>query len=404
MISDLHLGARTGVDVLRRPEALDALVAALDGVDRLVVLGDLLELRHGPVHEALALARPVLRAIGQALGPDAEVVLVAGNHDHRLVAPWLDWRERSGRQPLRIEEHAGARASYATRAIERMVAPARLDVAYPGLWLADGVYATHGHYLDRHNTTPSFERLGGGRDRPRPARAAGRRRHPRRLRARCSRRSTPSSTPSPPARRARAPARTTACRRARGTRCPATPSARWRGRALAGAFPVAIAAINRAGIGPVHADLSGVGLRNAGLRAMGAVVEHLSVPARHVIFGHTHRAGPLEGDEPGPWTTPAGVRLHNAGSWVYESMYNESGPQSPYWPGDAVVLDDGAAPRHVRAARRASARRRSRRRWRDSRREARRVDRHARVGRAARRRPRCGGDARRRAARRGPRP
>ena len=42
------------------------------------------------------------------------------------------------------------------------------------------------------------------------------------------------------------------------------------------------------------------------------------------------------------------MRLHNTGSWVYESMYNDSGPQSPYWPGDAVVLDDGEAPRHLR--------------------------------------------------------
>jgi hypothetical protein len=347
VISDLHLGARTGVDVLRRPEALHALVGELDGVDRLVVLGDLLELRHGPVHEALALARPVLRAIGQALGPDAEVVLVAGNHDHRLVAPWLDWRERSGRQPLRVEEHAGARASYATRAIERMVAPARLDVAYPGLWLADGVYATHGHYLDRHNTTPSFERLAAG--------VIG-----RLLRVPLTDAGTPDDyervlTPIYAfldAVAARATREGTGAHDGVSSRAWNTMSSdaerNWRGRALAGAFPVAIAAINRAGIGPVHADLSGVGLRNAGLRAMGAVIEHLSVPARHVIFGHTHRAGPLEGDEPGPWTTPSGVRLHNAGSWVYESMYNDDGPRSPYWPGDAVVLDDGAAPRHVR--------------------------------------------------------
>ena len=43
-----------------------------------------------------------------------------------------------------------------------MLQPASLDVVYPGLWLDDGVYATHGHYLDRHVTVPSFERLGSG--------------------------------------------------------------------------------------------------------------------------------------------------------------------------------------------------------------------------------------------------
>ena len=38
----------------------------------------------------------------------------------------------------------------------------RLDVAYPGCWLRDDVYALHGHYSDRHATVPMFERLGAG--------------------------------------------------------------------------------------------------------------------------------------------------------------------------------------------------------------------------------------------------
>ena len=48
------------------------------------------------------------------------------------------------------------------RPVARMLAPASVDVAYPGVWLADGVYATHGHYVDRHSTVPSFERLAAG--------------------------------------------------------------------------------------------------------------------------------------------------------------------------------------------------------------------------------------------------
>src|SRR5205807_6981006 len=28
--------------------------------------------------------------------------------------------------------------------------PARVRVHYPGVWLSQGVWATHGHYLDRH--------------------------------------------------------------------------------------------------------------------------------------------------------------------------------------------------------------------------------------------------------------
>src|ERR671920_30976 len=96
VVSDLHLGARTGVDLLRhRPAAREALLARLDGADRLVLLGDTLELRHGPVREALAAARPVLEAMGRAFG--GEVVLVPGNHDHGLLSEWLEGRGSGGR-------------------------------------------------------------------------------------------------------------------------------------------------------------------------------------------------------------------------------------------------------------------------------------------------------------------
>src|SRR4051794_13523726 len=98
VVSDLHLGARTGVDVLQRPAARGALLERLDGVDRLVLLGDTLELRHGPVREALAAARPVLEAIGAAMAGD-EGVGVAGNHDPRLLAPGLRGRGDGGRPP-----------------------------------------------------------------------------------------------------------------------------------------------------------------------------------------------------------------------------------------------------------------------------------------------------------------
>src|SRR4051812_39203578 len=110
VVSDLHLGARTGVDVLRRPVVRGALLERLDGVDRLVLLGDTLELRHGPVREAHAAARPVLAEIGAAMA-GGEVLLVAGNHHHRLLAPWLEARGDWGRPPpLGLPERPGAEA------------------------------------------------------------------------------------------------------------------------------------------------------------------------------------------------------------------------------------------------------------------------------------------------------
>jgi hypothetical protein len=348
VISDLHLGARSDVDVLRRPAAQNALLAALDGVERLVILGDLLELRHGPMYDALEAARPVLKAIGEALGPDGEVVLVPGNHDFRLISPWLEWRSRNGPEPLGLQERAGPKASTGTRAIARMVQPASLDVVYPGIWLDDGIYATHGHYVDRHVTVPSFERLGAG--------VLG-----RLLGAPADDATAPDDYEvalAPMYALLDAIAQRVGDGRAAA---PGNVSARawqrlssdgkrdaWRARAVAGAFPVAIAALNKAGIGPLKADLSGAELRRANLRAMGDVIERLGIDARHVVFGHTHRSGPHPDDDAGDWRVAGGVQLTNTGCWVYESMYLDRRWGSPYWPGGAVELESGGDPRFAR--------------------------------------------------------
>ena len=53
--------------------------------------------------------------------------------------------------------------------------PIKPRFAYPGIWLRDDVYATHGHYLDRHLTVPTTRAArgrgdrAGARDRPPPA-------------------------------------------------------------------------------------------------------------------------------------------------------------------------------------------------------------------------------------------
>jgi hypothetical protein len=289
----------------------------------------------------------VFALIGERLGPSAQVVVVPGTHDHRLIAPWLDWRGRSEPATLGLQEHAGPEASIVTREIARMLAPASLDVVYPGIWLADDVYATHGHYLDRHVTIPSFERLGAG--------AIG-----RVLGEPLERVAGPDDyevvlapmyalLDALAARvadgRAAAPGNASVKVWSRLT--PGGPRS-WHGRLLVGAFPLGIAALNRAGLGPVKADLSGPELRRAALRAMGEVVARLRVHARHVIFGHTHRAGPLPGDDAHEWALAGGGALLNLGSWVYESMYLDRQWGNPYWPGGAALLEDGDPPRFLR--------------------------------------------------------
>ena len=91
-----------------RPAVLETLLAALEGVDRLVLLGDTLELRQGDVPRG-----PRPRGAGRcgAIGERLEgrpVVLVPGNHDHALARRWLERREH----PLGLENRcAPERAS-----------------------------------------------------------------------------------------------------------------------------------------------------------------------------------------------------------------------------------------------------------------------------------------------------
>jgi hypothetical protein len=114
---------------------------------------------------------------------------------------------------------------------------------------------------------------------------------------------------------------------------------------LAGAFPLAIAALNRAGLGPLRADLSSRELRRAGLRAIGEVAAGLRLGDAYVVFGHTHRAGPLPGDSVGEWRAPSGARLVNCGCWTYDAHFMDGAPSdSPYWPGSCVLVEDDGAP------------------------------------------------------------
>ena len=62
-------------------------------------------------------------------------------------------------------------------------------------------------------------------------------------------------------------------------------------------IPAAVAVMNRTGLGPFEPDISGAELRRAGLKAMGTVIDSLGIQAEHVIFGHTHRPGPVADDE-----------------------------------------------------------------------------------------------------------
>ncbi len=347
VVSDLHLGAAPRTDALRRPAQLAALQEAAAKADRLVLLGDALELRHGPLREAVAAAEPVFAALGEALGPK-EVVLVPGNHDHALIGPWLARRaEEDAPGPLALEQRAGPEASRATARLAAALGPAELDVAYPGVVLRDDVYALHGHYLDRLITIPTFERVAAGAMArivgPLPPDHADPDHFEHALAPLYAWMEVVAQQGSWTASRQAASARTWQLLTAEGPRP-------LRARALAGLFPLAVRAVNRAGLGPISPNLSALELRRAGLRAIGEVVRLLGLRHRHVIFGHTHRAGPLPEDDAAEWVAPTGARLYNAGSWTDEPVFAVGGPESPYSGGRGLWVDDDGPPQLERLA------------------------------------------------------
>ncbi len=323
-----------------------ALLETISECDRLVLLGDVIELRHGPVRDALAAAAPVLDEIGAALGAEREVVLVGGNHDHYLAQAWLARRAQGAEpRPLGLESAIDWYPTEPLAAVASHLSPACVRAAYPGVWLRDDVYAMHGHYADLHTTVPMFERLGAGV----MARIVGE------SGSSPARSEDYEATLSPIYSWIHAVAQSRDGALGRGPQGASTrawrmladssqrPSLRRRG--LAAAFPAIVAGLNRAGIGPLRADVSGAELRRAGLAATVAVLARLSISASHLVFGHTHRAGPLRNDDRTEWRTSAGVTLHNAGCWVYEASHIGGSPStSPYRPGFCVVVEDHGPP------------------------------------------------------------
>jgi predicted phosphodiesterase len=344
LVSDLHLGSLVGADVARGGEAQERLLAALAEADPVVLLGDFLELREHPLARALELARPLVERLGQVTA-GRRLVLVPGNHDYQLAEPFLTRERLTGALLASENEWPVHPADGPAGRLAELMPDTEVTLAYPGVRLREDVYATHGHYLDVHLTTPRLEAIAAGV----MGRVSGRGRDCRSpgdyeavmspIYAYFAR----LAEGSPPDRLQRGGSLS----RSLWTRLDPGAGGGRAQRLLLGrvAIPGAVAALNAAGVGPLSPHVTAPELRRSGLRAMARVTEGLGVRAEHVIFGHTHRSGPWPGDDPAEWRTPAGTRLWNSGSWLYETAFlRDHREDNPYWPGTVVRVPDSGPP------------------------------------------------------------
>jgi predicted phosphodiesterase len=287
VVSDLHLGIHTGADLLRGQEARAKLLDAFAEADEVVLLGDAVELRDGPLSASLERALPFFRELGAALG-GRRLTIVPGNHDHRLAEDAL---RRAG--PLGLEQRFEVRSGDALERVADSLGSTPVELAYPGVWLRGDVYATHGHYLDCHSEAETFE-----------CRASAAVERIRRL-----------------------------------------PRDGW---SSPGDYEAALVPVYRLihwAVQPPGVRSAAFGARklvrrwerprslpgtraSLGRPAMEQVVQNLGIGARHVLFGHLH--------SPGRWETGSGVELVNTGSWV-EDLTSVS-------PGTCVFVPEQGPP------------------------------------------------------------
>jgi hypothetical protein len=351
IVSDLHLGSVSGEDVARDPAVRGKLLEEIATADRVVLLGDVVELRERPLGDALAIARPFFEDLGEALG-DREAILVPGNHDHRLAEPLLDELSLGGGPTLGLEHHFSPSPG-PTALIDRWLGAAPLRLAYPGIWLRDDVYATHGHYMDCHLSLPRAECVAAAaamrsRPLPSPATPADYERVLRPIygfsfgRAQSRRAARLNAAVDRPSE--------TAWRLMAGSANGAGARRRIVGAGLRASVPAAIWTLNRLLRSDFDPDFSTAAILHSGLAAAEEMAARLGVDSAHVITGHTHRGGPGEGE--GEWPLAGGGRLHNTGSWVFATAFHHPGtPPSPYWPGTVTWVHDEGAPRRVQLLR-----------------------------------------------------
>jgi hypothetical protein len=372
VISDTHLGAWTGYDLLREPEYLERLAPQLSGIDEAVMLGDLFDLLFGTVEDAFRASEGLLAVVRERL-QGKRFVFLAGNHDHHV-----ELRRREDLAQLELatgEPPEGLRAEVERRSffrtfLERHLEGVEVDIRYPAYRLGD-VLLTHGHFLDPHArqagalgdrmlTRALWRIAAGGREDPRTlddyegvttlltellftiaqlphgtaaqrnvygfGQRVGRVARALSLPIEAARRRLRSQAAVGPAERLAHGSLGSArdAERERGQRGPMPADPEWAG------YPVARVL--------VPSDP-----REHSLEAFAEVVDNLGwgEGTGMIVFAHTHQ--PLAGV---PAPGDGRIRYWNTGSWIYEPDLSSHEAYASYleraWPGTAILLDTEA--------------------------------------------------------------
>ncbi len=265
--------------MLERPAALAALLETLAGYDRLVLLGDIVEMQEVPATHSAPVAEPILRAIAEQLGADKQLLLLPGNHDHALVQAWAKDRGPA----LQREDSVPADASPWLTQVVSSLSATRVEVRYPGVWLSDRIWATHGHYLNEFMRPVSSWGL-----------------HVR-----------PPAGPNTPAEfesLIKSPPKPHLI--------DGLPQDRWLDKHV----PARLA--------PLNARLLGHQMMRHAMPAFARSARALGVEADWIIFGHVHRRGPREGDKLKRWTPVPGATSRRSRAVVEPAVATGPGARS----------------------------------------------------------------------------
>lgn len=172
VISDTHLGAWTGDDLLAYPWARETLRPQLEQADEVVLLGDFVDLLFATTEHAFERADGFVELLAQTLA-SKRLVWLAGNHDHHILVRRLEalieLRVATGQPDEELAAQWQERF-YFEAFLRRRLPRTEIAFAYPSCRVGE-VMLSHGHYLDGEvrGSVPNrllqggFWRLAGGR-------------------------------------------------------------------------------------------------------------------------------------------------------------------------------------------------------------------------------------------------